>query len=108
MDVEELEGWCTDPFGRHEARWLSTGRPTKLVRDGAVESYDDPPDQEPTQEPQLIEPEVAPDGGADLLRAGEPGSGPMNLQALSRQMDEAAFEGGAHPEIDLPEPPPLV
>ena len=48
----ELEGWCTDPFGRHEARWLSQGTPTKLVRDGGVESYDDPPDEEPTHEPR--------------------------------------------------------
>ena len=36
------------PFGRHEARWLPAGSPTKLVRDGSLESYDDPPDEEPT------------------------------------------------------------
>ena len=30
---EEEEGWFTDPFGRHEARWLSFGKPTKLVRE---------------------------------------------------------------------------
>ena len=23
MEAKELEGWFTDPFGRHEARWLS-------------------------------------------------------------------------------------
>jgi len=42
---ECLEGWYTDPFGRHEARWISSGRPTLLVRDGDVESHDDPPDE---------------------------------------------------------------
>jgi hypothetical protein len=35
---EGEEGWYTDPFGRHEARWLSDGSPTKLVRDGDAES----------------------------------------------------------------------
>jgi hypothetical protein len=108
MKPEELEGWCTDPFGRHDARWLSAGKPTKLVRDGEVESYDDPPDEEPTQEPRPIEEHVTVRGGADLIRAGDPGSGPMDLEALSLQMDEAAFEGGAHPQVDLPEPPPPV
>ncbi len=106
MAAEGLEGWCTDPFGRHEARWLSAGTPTKLVRDGDVESYDDPPDEEPTHEPQLIEPDVPATGGADLLRVGDAGSAPDNLESLERQMGIAAFEGGAHPEIDLGVPPP--
>jgi hypothetical protein len=106
MRAEDLEGWCTDPFGRHEARWLSRGTPTKLVRDGEVESYDEPPDEEPTREPQLIEPDVGPIGGADLVRAGDPGSAPTDLGSLERQMDEAAFEGGAHPQADLGVPPP--
>jgi hypothetical protein len=41
------EGWHADPFGRHEARWMSDGTPTALVRDGDVESCDAPPDEEP-------------------------------------------------------------
>ena len=41
MSTHGEEGWCTDPFGRHEARWLSFGKPTKLVRDGGVETYDE-------------------------------------------------------------------
>jgi hypothetical protein len=49
-DGESAEGWCTDPFERHEARWMSDGTPTKLVRDGEVESYD-PPDEEPAPTP---------------------------------------------------------
>jgi hypothetical protein len=42
-EVGDHEGWCPDPFGRHEARWLSGGEPTDLVRDGGVESHDEPP-----------------------------------------------------------------
>jgi len=41
-----LQGWSADPFGAHEVRYFSAGRPTKLVRDGRVESYDDPPLQD--------------------------------------------------------------
>jgi len=43
----ELQGWSDDPFNLHEARYFSAGHPTKLVRDGGVESYDEPP-SEPT------------------------------------------------------------
>lgn len=45
----EQEGWYTDPWGRHEARWISQGVPTRLVRDGKIESYDDPPDAPPSR-----------------------------------------------------------
>ena len=44
------EGWYIDPYGRHEARWISEGTPTALVRDGGVESQDPPPDQPVTVE----------------------------------------------------------
>jgi hypothetical protein len=43
MDYEELQGWFADPFRLHEQRYFSAGRPTKLVRDGSVDSYDEPP-----------------------------------------------------------------
>ena len=33
-----MEGWFTDPYGIHEARWLSAGEPTQLVRDQGVEA----------------------------------------------------------------------
>jgi hypothetical protein len=36
-------GWYRDPYGVHEDRYFSQGFPTKLVRDGCVESYDPPP-----------------------------------------------------------------
>ncbi|HEY5023956.1 MAG TPA: hypothetical protein VII76_03185, partial [Acidimicrobiales bacterium] len=37
------EGWAPDPFEAHEVRYYVDGRPTKLVRDGSVESFDDLP-----------------------------------------------------------------
>src|SRR5215472_5303182 len=42
--ARELQGWHPDPFRLHEMRYFSVGRPTKLVRDGRVEAYDEPPD----------------------------------------------------------------
>jgi hypothetical protein len=39
----KAQGWYTDPFRRHEARWFSDGRPTALVRDEGSESNDPPP-----------------------------------------------------------------
>jgi hypothetical protein len=62
------EGWYTHPFARHEARWMSEGKPTGLVRDDGVESHDDPPDEPPTQVPKIIDPLIL-DGGVDELRA---------------------------------------
>jgi hypothetical protein len=43
MATRQLQGWSADPFGLHEERYFSAGRATKLVRDGKVESYQDPP-----------------------------------------------------------------
>jgi hypothetical protein len=64
---EHLEGWCTDPFVRHEARWMSDGTPTELVRDGSSESYDDPPDVPWTRDPEPI----SPVGSSDSLRRAD-------------------------------------
>jgi hypothetical protein len=43
MDSGKPQGWHADPFGLHEARYFSAGHPTKLVRDGGTECYDEPP-----------------------------------------------------------------
>ena len=67
MDEDLIEGWFTDPFGRHEARWLSAGTPTRLVKDGDTEAYDDPPDEPPTRVPERI----APAGGPDSTRRAD-------------------------------------
>jgi hypothetical protein len=98
---EEEEGWFTDPFGRHEARWLSFGKPTKLVRDGEVEGYDEPPDEEPTNHPERIEPHVEANDGADLIRAGDESGGTDDLASLNQRMNDGALEGGAHPEMRI-------
>ena len=44
------EGWYHDPYGRHEARWISDGRATDLVRDGHQVSHDVAP-SEPFKKP---------------------------------------------------------
>jgi len=98
--AEREEGWYTDPFGRHEARWMSDGTPTKLVRDDGVESYDDPPDEEPSLTPTMVQDEQLADG-QDLLRAGGSGTGG---ESLTERMSEAAQFGstwGSH--IALPD-----
>ncbi len=97
---ETEEGWYTDPFGRHEARWFSVGTPTKLVRDGEAETYDDPPDEEWTSQPEPFEPHVEGNDGADLIRAGD-GSGTDDLGSLNQRMADGALEGGAHPQARI-------
>ena len=43
-----LTGWQPDPFGTHEKRFFTSGGlPTKLVSDGDVRSYDEPPNSPP-------------------------------------------------------------
>jgi hypothetical protein len=99
MADERAEGWYTDPFGRHEARWMSDGSPTKLVRDGDEESYEDPPDEEPTVTPTRIAEGQASDG-SDLLRSDDPESG-----SLHDRMQEAGQFGatwGAHIPLNNP------
>ena len=48
MESNEPQGWYGDPFRLHECRYFSAGQPTKLVRDGDVESYDEPPSESVT------------------------------------------------------------
>ena len=101
VDPRDEEGWFTDPFGLHEARWLSQGTPTKLVRDSGLESYDEPPDREPDHEPVRIEVPVAPDGGADLIRADDAEAiAQPDLRTIVRREEDAALEGIAHPEVE--------
>jgi hypothetical protein len=70
MTDQEQEGWYTDPFGLHEARWMSEGSPTTLVRDAGTESYEDVPEGKPTHSCLPIEvPEAT--GGKDLYRADD-------------------------------------
>ena len=88
------EGWYTDPFGRHEARWMSAGVPTKLVRDNGVEAYDDPPDEPPMQAAERIVTEGAANGG-DLRRAddAERGSLYSGKSAIRKGLDIVLDQG---------------
>lgn len=95
MVEENEEGWYTDPFRRHEARWMSDGTPTKLVRDGAVESYEAPPNEEPSQTPERIEEEQLPDG-QDLLRAGDSDTGAGTLNERMAEAGEFGATWGSH------------
>jgi hypothetical protein len=38
-----IQGWHPDPYKRHDDRWFSDGKPTRLVRDQDREFYDEPP-----------------------------------------------------------------
>jgi hypothetical protein len=102
MGHETLEGWYTDPYALHEARWLSNGKATKLVRDGEATSYDEPPGGEFTRVPEPIEPE--PDTGpADLLRADDAeskGSAMDHGDTYMRQMDAVWSDGAPLPWIN--------
>lgn len=72
----EEEGWYVDPYGVHEARWISAGTPTPLVRDGDVEAQDPPPNT--PYMGQLAElPETVPRDVDDLLRADDADSKPL-------------------------------
>lgn len=62
------EGWYVDPYGLHEARWISDGAPTTLVRDGGLETQDPPPDTPPPVPSELLAETDLTDGD-DLRRA---------------------------------------
>ena len=61
--LTHAQGWCYDPYGEHEARWFSDGRPTVLVRDGSQESRDPPPAVRP-----LLRPDPVVGGEGEVLR----------------------------------------
>ena len=73
MPSGSLQGWSEDPFGLHEARYFSAGRPTKLVRDGRIESYDEPPSgPRGPAAPVPAENAPRPAGGAPRPASGAP------------------------------------
>jgi hypothetical protein len=82
------EGWYRDPYKIHADRWFSDGSPTELVRDGAKESKDPPPDT-PFSAPLI---EVDPAGSSDsddLRRADDPS--PEGVYDSEKAVD-AAFD----------------
>src|SRR6202046_2259054 len=98
MVVLEQEGWYTDPWGDHDARWISDGVPSKLVRDGERESYDDPPDLPPSQAWVPIEPPPGSWTTTDTLRADDlEAEATPSLTELNRREGSAALTARAHP-----------
>lgn len=85
------EGWYEDPYGRHEARWISDGTPTALVRDAEAESQDPPPD-EPirVRMERVVEATRVDDTG--LKRADDAESQNIDPNAMSDAMTDAAEE----------------
>ncbi len=65
------EGWCSDPYGLHEARWLSAGTPTALVRDHGVEGRDPVPDGLAPWAAEPLDWGQKGLAGADLLRSDQ-------------------------------------
>lgn len=92
------EGWYTDLFGRHQARWMSDGVPTKLVSDEGVESNDDPPDSPTSYAAVRIEPPAGSMTSADTLRAdaAEATTKP-SLRELDSEERSIAITTDAHP-----------
>jgi hypothetical protein len=87
------EGWFTDPWGQHEARWISLGKATDLVRDGDAEAHDPPPDTQPTVTPTLIPPEAPGQVGAgDLRRADDAEAEVISPGELRERLVDAAEE----------------
>ena len=65
------EGWYTDPYELHDARWFSQGTPTALVRDAGTEGRDVPPEGAFKVDPVRWGEEDDEDYGEDLRRTGE-------------------------------------
>ncbi len=98
MVIPEQEGWYTDPWGNHDARWISEGVPSKLVRDGTLESYDEPPGSPPSQAWVPIEPLPGSQTALDTLRADDLEAETIpSLSELDKRADSAALTARAHP-----------
>ncbi len=90
--MDAYEGWANDPFGTHEVRYFVDGRPTKLVRDGSVESFDDlPPKSTWPVPPTAVEPEA---------RA-------LWLEPSSEPTPELILEPTTEPNLE-PTPEPII
>lgn len=96
--MHAAEGWYVDPFHRHEARWISDGTPTALVRDGRAESQDPPPESGFSGDFEPLPDDETPHGG-DLRRADEAenrdrAAGPGRRDVLD------SFDGTGYPFVD--------
>jgi hypothetical protein len=76
------EGRYQDLFGAHEPRWFADGTPTALVRDGHVESRDDPPSS--SWEGPVEEIEDATESSPDDLRRADDGQSDRPVEEEAR------------------------
>ena len=90
-----MEGWHTDPYGRHEARWMSRGTPTSLVRDGGIESSDPVEDMPFERTPVAVRTDGV-HGGSDLYRSDDANRQPLPDADRYKTM---AFDTMARPEL---------
>jgi hypothetical protein len=95
----EAEGWFRDPYGVHQDRWYSIGRPTPLVRDDGVESTDPAPPGPAPGGPLVPAAAPPPVGNVDLQRADQAEQPPADAsyardqgEPAAPQYGEAAFE----------------
>jgi len=87
------EGWYTDPWGHHEARWISLGKATNLVRDGDIEAHDPPPGTPPSVTPTLIPAEALDQvETGDLKRADDAEREVINPKELREGLVDGAEE----------------
>jgi hypothetical protein len=93
VEQGKLQGWQADPFGLHEKRYFSDGQPTKLVRDGAVESYDEPPGGELAPSAATTEPAANGENGTAQDAASAAGAQPDDAEPVSPELD--AIDGTA-------------
>jgi hypothetical protein len=118
--MDAYEGWAVDPFEVHEVRYFVDGRPTKLVRDGSVESFDDlppkstwpstPPQAEAPGPPQMSEPETEPGLGLGpeqtLAPEPAPGAAPPPAPAGTSYWVPPPPPSPSSSAVPPPPPPP--
>lgn len=90
--VTPAEGWYKDPYGRFDARWISAGRPTRLVRRGHEEMDDEPPEGPPPTVFEPLDPPTGDSHGTDLLRADDEDRDHESMGAVaSRAADQVMW-----------------
>jgi hypothetical protein len=95
------EVWHVDPYGHHEARWISDGTPTDLVRDGGIVSKDPPPEAAYSGALQPL-PDALPPVGSDPPAPEEAETETIRQRqgrSLSRLFDEIGWPGSNGPGI---------
>jgi hypothetical protein len=103
--MDAYEGWADDPFGAHEVRYFVDGRPTKLVRDGSMETFDDlPPKATRPAFPTAIEPPTETPSRESAFAPLDPTPEPV-LEVTSAPVPEPVLEPAPYPAAPLASAP---